>query len=118
MLIYYISHDQRYRSYVRVWAEEYGHEVGFPEDPGEARDGECEGILIDLNHLSSDWLGVLASWLETDRNGKCPIGVHGDPSDVNAFIYAFRGAQLTVCERLSWEFLVAAFGNAKATDLE
>jgi hypothetical protein len=71
MYLVYLSTDELNRSLVQWWGGQWGIEVECPEGVDRAWDGSCDGVLLDLDHATAEWIGTLAMLLGTAR-GTCP----------------------------------------------
>ena len=116
MHLVYLSTDELNRSLVRGWGGTRGIEVECPVRVDGAFDGPCDAVLLDLDHATSEWIGTLATWLESD-GGVCPVAVHGYGTAGDAFRAAFRGRGVTVRSRLRPRLLRDLARAARLRDL-
>jgi hypothetical protein len=105
MRLIYLSTDELNQSLVRAWCERRGIEVEFPLPKERARDVTHVGLLVDLDHTTPEWLGMLARWLDMLQHGTGHVAAHGSGSVADAFRRAFRTLPLTVTSRLCQEVL-------------
>jgi hypothetical protein len=104
MHLVYLSTDELNQSLVRGWAVRCGIEIECPGQVDRAWDGWFDAVMLDLDHATSDWLGILATWLEAAR-GTCPVALHGYGAAADAFRGAFPARDVTVRARLGPELL-------------
>jgi hypothetical protein len=115
MYLVYLSTDELNRSLVQWWGGQWGIAVECPEGVARAWDGSCDGVLLDLDHATSEWIGTLAILLGTAR-ATCPVAVHGYGVAGDAFRSAFHGRDVTVSSRLRPELLRDLARTARAVD--
>jgi hypothetical protein len=116
MHLVYLSTDELNRSLVRDWGGKRGIAVECPGRADGVLDGPCDALLLDLDHATSEWIGTLATWLESD-GGVCPVAVHGYGTTADAFRAAFRGRGVTVRSRLRPRLLRDLALDARLRDL-
>jgi hypothetical protein len=107
MRLLYLSIDELNRSLVRAWCEPQGIDVECPMPKDRAWGWTFDGLVVDLDHTTSDWLGTLAQVLENAQHAPRRVIIHGSSIAADAFrrAFAFRGPSVTVCTRICPEFL-------------
>jgi hypothetical protein len=100
MRLIYLSTDELNQALVGCWSVRQGIEVECPDLRDRSWTGRCDAVLLDLDNTTSEWLEMLAMWLECTRRRTGRVAAHGYSPAGDAFRGAFGGEDMTVSSRL------------------